>query len=206
MFSSFFETARNSPFRTPLTAARCDAAAPVVDPQPVEGRQIAAAAAAVANPQDSCEFGSTKYFALCGIGGILSCGTTHTFVVPLDLVKCRLQVDQAKYKNLFHGFKVTVAEEGARGLAKGWFPTLLGYSAQVRMELLAYIIVWRRFMRLPLVTRACDPNYTGFQMGTRSDAQSMRYIYIYIYIDVSRDERWESYCTTIQTTEVVMGI
>lgn len=51
-------------------------------------------------------------------------------VVPLDLVKCRLQVDKAKYKNLFHGFKVTVKEEGARGLAKGWAPTLYGYSAQ----------------------------------------------------------------------------
>lgn len=41
---------------------------------------------------DSCEFGSQKYFILCGFGGILSCGTTHTAVVPLDLVKCRLQV------------------------------------------------------------------------------------------------------------------
>lgn len=58
-------------------------------------------------------------------------GSTHTMVVPLDLVKCRLQVDKAKYKNLFHGFKITVAEEGARGLAKGWAPTFFGYSAQV---------------------------------------------------------------------------
>lgn len=41
---------------------------------------------------DSCEFGSSKYYALCGFGGILSCGITHTAVVPLDLVKCRLQV------------------------------------------------------------------------------------------------------------------
>lgn len=40
----------------------------------------------------SCEFGSSKYYALCGFGGILSCGITHTAVVPLDLVKCRLQV------------------------------------------------------------------------------------------------------------------
>lgn len=40
----------------------------------------------------SCEFGSSKYYALCGFGGILSCGLTHTAVVPLDLVKCRLQV------------------------------------------------------------------------------------------------------------------
>jgi len=40
----------------------------------------------------SCEFGSSKYYALCGFGGILSCGVTHTAMVPLDLVKCRLQV------------------------------------------------------------------------------------------------------------------
>lgn len=126
MFSSMFEAAKNSPFRTPFNnKVQCDAAPTAAGP--VKGREIQAAAA-VSN--DSCEFGSTKYFMLCGIGGILSCGTTHTAVVPLDLVKCRLQVDQKKYKNLFNGFKVTVAEEGARGLAKGWAPTLFGYSAQ----------------------------------------------------------------------------
>jgi solute carrier family 25 phosphate transporter 3 len=123
MFSSLFEAARSSPFKTPFTRASCESN----DKAVVPGRTIAAAAVAEG---DSCEFGSTKYFALCGIGGILSCGTTHTFVVPLDLVKCRLQVDQAKYKNLFTGFKITVAEEGARGLAKGWAPTFIGYSAQ----------------------------------------------------------------------------
>lgn len=79
---------------------------------------------------DSCEFGSTKYFALCGLGGVISCGTTHTMVVPLDLVKCRLQVDAAKYKSVFNGFRVTLAEEGLKGLSKGWAPTFIGYSAQ----------------------------------------------------------------------------
>lgn len=57
--------------------------------------------------KDSCAFGSTKYFLLCGLGGFLSCGITHTMVTPLDLVKCRLQVDQAKYKNVLNGFKVS---------------------------------------------------------------------------------------------------
>ncbi|VEN60291.1 unnamed protein product [Callosobruchus maculatus] len=93
----------------------------------VAGREIAAAAIA---PGDSCEFGSLHYFALCGLGGILSCGITHTAVVPLDLVKCRLQVDPAKYKNVVNGFKVTLREDGARGLAKGWAPTFFGYSMQ----------------------------------------------------------------------------
>jgi solute carrier family 25 phosphate transporter 3 len=103
----------------------------IVEPSAVKtlvpGRNIAAAAA---NPGESCEFGSTKYFMLCGIGGVFSCGITHTGVVPLDLVKCRIQVDPAKYKGIFNGFKVTIAEEGARGLAKGWAPTFFGYSIQ----------------------------------------------------------------------------
>ncbi|XP_065212805.1 phosphate carrier protein, mitochondrial-like [Planococcus citri] len=95
------------------------------------GRTIAAASAAAApNPGDSCAYGSNKYFALCGLGGILSCGITHTMVTPLDLVKCRLQVNPAKYKNVINGFRVTLAEDGARGLARGWAPTFFGYSAQ----------------------------------------------------------------------------
>lgn len=47
-----------------------------------------------------------KYYALCGLGGAISCGFTHTAVVPLDLVKCRLQVNPDKYKNIFNGFRV----------------------------------------------------------------------------------------------------
>jgi len=84
----------------------------------------------VVSEENSCEFGSAKYFALCGFGGVLSCGLTHTAVVPLDLVKCRIQVDPAKYKNIVTGFKVSIAEGGVRGLGLGWAPTLIGYSMQ----------------------------------------------------------------------------
>jgi len=118
------ESVRNNPFKGQLSRVQCDESGSD-HTELVPTRTIQAADATT-----EVEFGSAHYFALCGLGGILSCGSTHTFVVPLDLVKCRLQVDQAKYKNLFHGFKVTVAEEGARGLAKGWAPTLFGYSAQ----------------------------------------------------------------------------
>ncbi len=61
--------------------------------------------AASSSGDGAVEFGSAKYYALCGLGGILSCGLTHTAVTPLDLVKCRIQVDKEKYKNLGHGFK-----------------------------------------------------------------------------------------------------
>lgn len=76
------------------------------------------------------EYGSAKYYALCGYGGVLSCGITHTALTPLDMVKCRIQTDPGKYKNIFHGFKVSKAEGGVRGLVRGWAPTAVGYSLQ----------------------------------------------------------------------------
>merc|ERR1711887_96044 len=76
------------------------------------------------------EFGSTEYYLKCMVGGAASCGITHTAVVPLDLVKCRMQVDSVKYPSLGTGFKVTLAEGGTKALARGWAPTLIGYSMQ----------------------------------------------------------------------------
>ncbi|CAB3381757.1 Hypothetical predicted protein [Cloeon dipterum] len=125
MWNTFLEVSKNNPFASPVHTARCENQQEMKPLVP--GRTIAAAAV----PEgDSCEFGSAKYFALCGLGGILSCGITHTGIVPLDLVKCRIQVDPAKYKSVVNGFKVTLAEDGVRGLGKGWAPTFFGYSAQ----------------------------------------------------------------------------
>jgi solute carrier family 25 phosphate transporter 3 len=80
------------------------------------------------NAGDSCEFGSRKYFALCVVAGLLSCGITRIITVPLDLVKCRIQVNPTKYKSTANGFKVTMNEDGTRGLVKGWVATIYGYS------------------------------------------------------------------------------
>ena len=100
------------------------------------------------------EMYSREFYTTCAIGGALSCGTTHTAVTPLDVVKCNMQVllntltcactcsslahahpgvaqiDHAKYKNISTGFKVTVNEGGMAGLVRGWGPTLVGYSIQ----------------------------------------------------------------------------
>jgi hypothetical protein len=35
---------------------------------------------------------SAEFYAACTVGGILSCGITHTGVTPLDIVKCNMQV------------------------------------------------------------------------------------------------------------------
>lgn len=120
MFEKLFTASRNNPFSSPFDRAHCETKVNAT-------RTISAAAT---EEETSCEFGSSKYYAICGFGGILSCGITHTAIVPLDLVKCRIQVDPAKYGGIIKGFKVTIAEDGTRGLAKGWAPTAIGYSAQ----------------------------------------------------------------------------
>jgi len=47
------------------------------------------------------ELYSAKYYAACTFGGLLACGLTHTAVTPLDLVKCRRQVDSKMYTGNF---------------------------------------------------------------------------------------------------------
>lgn len=84
----------------------------------------------MASQTKAVEYGSLKYYMLCGYGGVLSCGITHTALTPLDMVKCRIQTNPGKYKNIFNGFRVSVAEDGYRGLGKGWAPTAIGYSLQ----------------------------------------------------------------------------
>lgn len=94
--------------------------------QNIDQKQLLAAS----TTEYSCEVGSAKFYGLCAFGGLLSCGLTHTAVVPLDLVKCRIQVNPDKYKSLANGFKVSVKEGGIKALSLGWAPTLVGYSMQ----------------------------------------------------------------------------
>ncbi|KAI9728835.1 MAG: hypothetical protein M1834_007222 [Cirrosporium novae-zelandiae] len=76
------------------------------------------------------EMYSWQYYATCITGGLLACGTTHTAVTPLDLVKCRRQVDPKLYKGNFEAWGKIGRAEGVRGVFTGWSPTFFGYSAQ----------------------------------------------------------------------------
>jgi len=71
-----------------------------------------------------------NYYYKCMIGGALSCGLTHTFVVPLAVVKCKMQVFPEQYKGLISGIGKVLSEQGSRGLVLGTLPTLIGYSMQ----------------------------------------------------------------------------
>ncbi|KAJ2856533.1 Cu/Pi carrier [Coemansia erecta] len=67
----------------------------------------------------------------CGIGGILACGTTHFSMTPIDMLKCRMQVDPRAYRGIFDGIrKVTLGKTGLSGLYLGGTATFIGYSLQ----------------------------------------------------------------------------
>ncbi|KAI9840243.1 MAG: hypothetical protein M1837_001826 [Sclerophora amabilis] len=76
------------------------------------------------------ELYSAQYYAACTFGGLMACGVTHTAVTPLDLVKCRRQVDSKLYKGNFEAWGKISRAEGFRGIYTGWGPTFFGYSAQ----------------------------------------------------------------------------
>lgn len=122
MLGQFLDVARCNPFHSPVKSQNVESS---VTPTPTRKFGMASTA-----EETSCEFGSLKYYAFCGFGGILSCGITHTAVVPLDLVKCRIQVNPEKYKSIFQAGRMTVKEGGAKALTLGWAPTAIGYSMQ----------------------------------------------------------------------------
>ncbi|PWY71917.1 phosphate carrier protein 2 [Aspergillus eucalypticola CBS 122712] len=81
-------------------------------------------------PLGKIEPNSAKYFASCTLGGIIACGPTHTAVTPLDLVKCRRQVDPKIYTSNLSAWRTIISKEGLRGIFFGWTPTFVGYSFQ----------------------------------------------------------------------------
>jgi solute carrier family 25 phosphate transporter 3 len=86
------------------------------------------------------ELYTPEYYAYCGLGGILSCGLTHTAVTPVDLLKCRKQV------GIKSSFGEIAAKDGIRGLTLGWAPTLIGYSLQGLFKFGLYEVFKHTFM------------------------------------------------------------
>ncbi|KAF0852265.1 mitochondrial solute carrier family 25 (mitochondrial phosphate transporter) member 3 [Andalucia godoyi] len=89
----------------------------------------ASAAGAAAGAKKEAPSGVGLYLRYA-LGGALCCSITHAAVVPVDVVKTRLQLFPGKYKGMIDGFKRIPAEEGAMTLLTGLGPTAVGYAAQ----------------------------------------------------------------------------
>jgi solute carrier family 25 phosphate transporter 3 len=73
---------------------------------------------------------SLNMYALFGISGAAGCTLTHTLVIPLDVVKTRMQTDpshMANGDNLWRSAQRIVQTEGPQGLLLGAQATIAGY-------------------------------------------------------------------------------
>eukprot|EP00581_Thalassiosira_minuscula_P003064 CAMPEP_0183744606 /NCGR_PEP_ID=MMETSP0737-20130205/65816_1 /TAXON_ID=385413 /ORGANISM="Thalassiosira miniscula, Strain CCMP1093" /LENGTH=645 /DNA_ID=CAMNT_0025980251 /DNA_START=359 /DNA_END=2297 /DNA_ORIENTATION=- len=66
-------------------------------------------------------------YALLGISGGAGCALTHTLVIPLDVVKTRLQTDPGRYDGILDGAATMAKEEGINSLLLGTQATIVGY-------------------------------------------------------------------------------
>ncbi|CCM02242.1 uncharacterized protein FIBRA_04323 [Fibroporia radiculosa] len=89
-----------------------------------------------------------SYYVKCMVGGALACGTTHAGITPLDVTKCNMQVNPGKYNGLVSGIRLIAAEEGSKGLWKGFGPTLVGYSLQGMFKYGLYEVFKDTYMNL----------------------------------------------------------
>jgi len=90
----------------------------------------------------------SSYYAKCMLGGLLACGVTHAGITPLDVAKCNMQVNSAKYKGLTSALGTLVREEGQTGIWKGFGPTLVGYSLQGMFKYGLYEVFKDTYMNL----------------------------------------------------------
>jgi hypothetical protein len=61
------------------------------------------------------------------VSGALCCSTAHAFLIPLDVVKTKMQADPVKYPTFVGASKRIYEEGGPRGLLLGAGATIMGY-------------------------------------------------------------------------------
>eukprot|EP01130_Rhizamoeba_saxonica_P000140 TRINITY_DN10153_c0_g1_i1.p1 TRINITY_DN10153_c0_g1~~TRINITY_DN10153_c0_g1_i1.p1 ORF type:complete len:326 (-),score=91.42 TRINITY_DN10153_c0_g1_i1:20-961(-) len=71
------------------------------------------------------------YFLKGALSGGICCCITHGGLVPVDVVKTRIQLYPETYnRGLLGGFRQVIAKEGAHALLTGFGPTAVGYFVQ----------------------------------------------------------------------------
>lgn len=77
-----------------------------------------------------CEEFSPGYYGVCAIGGMLSAGTTHLAITPLDVLKVNMQVNPVKYNSISTCFSTILREQGPSAFRRGWAGKFFGYGSQ----------------------------------------------------------------------------
>ncbi|ESR38487.1 hypothetical protein CICLE_v10026550mg [Citrus x clementina] len=70
------------------------------------------------------------HHSICAIGGMLSAGTSHLAITPLDVLKVNMQVHPIKYSSIASCYTTLLKEQGPSTFWRGWAAKFFGYGAQ----------------------------------------------------------------------------
>ncbi|CAL5373616.1 unnamed protein product [Camellia sinensis] len=77
-----------------------------------------------------CEEFTAGYYGICALGGMLSAGTTHLAITPLDVLKVHMQVNPVKYNSISTCFTTLLREQGPSAFWRGRGGKFFGYGIQ----------------------------------------------------------------------------
>lgn len=116
------------------------------------------------------DYAASDYFKFA-LAGAIGCGSTHSSLVPIDVVKTRIQLEPTVYnKGMVASFKKIIGEEGAGALMTGFGPTLLGYSIQGAFKFGGYEVFKKQFIDLLGYDTACNYKNSVY-MGSAAIAE-----------------------------------
>ncbi|OTB07492.1 hypothetical protein M426DRAFT_317799 [Hypoxylon sp. CI-4A] len=116
-------------------------------------------------------FSSGDYIKFFGAGA-LAATLTHGAATPIDVVKTRIQVDDAmKGLSMVRAGRQIVAKEGASALLTGFGPTAVGYLVQGGGKFAGYEFFKKKFIDLTGSQEKATQRRTAIYLGASATAE-----------------------------------
>lgn len=104
--------------------------------------------------------------------GALAATLTHGAATPIDVVKTRIQVDDAmKGLNMVSAGRRIIANEGAAALLTGFGPTAVGYLVQGGAKFAGYEFFKKKYIDLLGGIEQATPHRTAVYLGASASAE-----------------------------------
>ncbi|KHN94697.1 phosphate transport protein MIR1 [Metarhizium album ARSEF 1941] len=117
------------------------------------------------------DFAVGDYVKFFGAGA-LAATSTHAAATPIDVIKTRIQVDDAmKGLNMIRAARTIVAKEGSSALLTGFGPTAVGYLIQGGAKFAGYEFFKKQYIALAGGPEEAVGNRMGIYLGASATAE-----------------------------------
>lgn len=121
--------------------------------------------------QELPTFTASDYLKFFGAGA-LAATSTHAAATPIDVVKTRIQVDDAlKGYNMVRAGRTIIAKEGTSALLTGFGPTAVGYLVQGGAKFAGYEFFKKKYISLAGGPDNAVPHRTAIYLSASATAE-----------------------------------